>query len=125
MYLKARAFGDEETAQKILATPNPAHAKELGRQVKNFNSEVWNNVKYELMYLAVYLKFSQKNKLRSELLLDAVRFKGFVECNPKDRIWGIGYPIDEAPSVPEDKWGENLLGKVLMDVRHAISFDFI
>ena len=43
-----------------------------------------------------------------------------VEASPYDRIWGIGYTAKQALKVPMDHWAENLLGKILMEVRTEI-----
>jgi len=42
-----------------------------------------------------------------------------VEASPMDKIWGIGFGAQKAPSVRE-KWGLNLLGKALMHARERI-----
>src|SRR5262245_26085466 len=36
MAAKARLFGDEEMVEKVLAAPDPATAKKLGRRVRGF-----------------------------------------------------------------------------------------
>lgn len=41
MYCKARLFGDEAIAQKILAAKSPKEHKALGRQVRGFDEAVW------------------------------------------------------------------------------------
>lgn len=112
MYLKAQSFGDIESCNKILKASNPAEAKDLGRRVSNFNPDVWNNIKYQMMYLAVYSKFSQNRLARGELLIYAGNGP-FVECNPVDLIWGIGYSMEDAPHSDPTTWGKNLLGKIL------------
>ena len=46
--------------------------------------------------------------------------QGFVEGSPYDRIWGIGVHYKDA-SDDESTWrGENLLGKVLNEVRESL-----
>lgn len=42
MYHKAILFGDIETAEKIMIATNPKKQKALGREVKGFNEELWN-----------------------------------------------------------------------------------
>ncbi len=42
MFLKALEFSDTETATKILGTTDPQEIKQLGRQIQNYNNEVWN-----------------------------------------------------------------------------------
>lgn len=39
MYLKALHFGDVETAEKILLAETPKEAKNLGREVRNFDEK--------------------------------------------------------------------------------------
>jgi ribA/ribD-fused uncharacterized protein len=42
-----------------------------------------------------------------------------VEASPADRIWGIGFTEKDAKENGE-RWGQNLLGKALMEVRRKI-----
>jgi predicted NAD-dependent protein-ADP-ribosyltransferase YbiA (DUF1768 family) len=44
MWQKALAMSDQTTAKKILACKAPAEAKQLGREVKNFDQKTWDNV---------------------------------------------------------------------------------
>jgi predicted NAD-dependent protein-ADP-ribosyltransferase YbiA (DUF1768 family) len=46
-----------------------------------------------------------------------LNYKDFeiVEASPEDRIWGIGFYAENAIS-NFDKWGENLLGKILTEL---------
>src|SRR3569833_2490976 len=41
MYREALLFGDAPCADRILNAPQPAHAKELGREVKGFDEGRW------------------------------------------------------------------------------------
>lgn len=42
MYLKAKLFLDEDSAEKILKCKTSKEAKNLGRGVKNFKSDTWD-----------------------------------------------------------------------------------
>lgn len=42
-----------------------------------------------------------------------------VEAAPKDRIWGIGFGAKYAEDFRQE-WGQNLLGKALMEVRKRL-----
>jgi ribA/ribD-fused uncharacterized protein len=42
-----------------------------------------------------------------------------VEASPEDRIWGIGFTEKDAKENGE-RWGQNLLGKALVEVRRRI-----
>lgn len=50
MWRKAIFFGDEDTAKKILESTSPKIAKQLGREVANFDEDDWGitSVKYEI-----------------------------------------------------------------------------
>jgi len=114
MYEKAMLFNDIETAEKILKTFNPKTAKDLGRSVKNFNDEVWNNNKFDIMYNVNYEKYKQNENLLKELL----KYENYVEASPYDTIWGIGMAADNPNINNPNNWkGSNLLGKVLDKVK--------
>lgn len=118
MYEKAVVFGDEETAEKILQNgKNPKTAKQLGRQVKNYDDNVWKQVRYQIMVYANMHKYLQNKDLRELLLNPEFDGKKWVEASPLDGIWGI--KCDEATAKDdESNWnGLNLLGKALNEVR--------
>jgi ribA/ribD-fused uncharacterized protein len=113
MYLKAKLMGDEVSATNILNASTPRDAKSLGRRIKPWNQQLWEKHNYNVMYKAVYAKFS--NDVLKKKLLDTGSTI-LVEASPTDRIWGIGLSVDDAlRGLPWN--GQNLLGKVLMQVR--------
>ena len=118
MFMKAITFNDMKSADEILKKgKSPRTAKMLGRLVKNFDNDIWDEKKYSIMLDANHLKFSSSRELMNELLKDEYKGKGFVEASPFDKIWGIGIS-EKYASDDESSWkGENLLGKVLDDVR--------
>ena len=63
-------------------------------------------------------KFSSIKECRKALLQTGER--ELVEASPRDATWGIGFNAKTAVRVSRDKWGQNLLGKVLMRVRSAL-----
>lgn len=113
MHMKAKTFGDEETAKLIMSAHSPRVQKALGRKVKNFDSKKWDEVKYELVKRGLREKFNQNSVFNKFLLhrKDCI----IVEASPEDRIWGIGYDEHEAEH-HMDNWGENLLGKILTEL---------
>lgn len=116
MYHKALVFDDTETAEKILKTTEAADAKKLGRQVKNFDDKVWDIYKYHFMYKGVYAKFSQNKDLQEAM--GKLHDKYFVEGSPIDGVWGVKLDWrDERIQDPAEWNGQNLLGKVLNEVR--------
>lgn len=116
---KAKLFGNVEIHQKIIECKSPAAAKKLGRQVKNFNQEVWKKHRFEIVKQANRLKFSQNLELKYFLLKTKKRI--LVEASPVDKIWGIGLATDHNDAQNPKKWkGENLLGFALMEVRDQL-----
>ena len=64
-----------------------------------------------------YLKFTASEDaedLRAMLLATGER--ELVEASPRDRIWGVGFAEKNAEN-NRVRWGQNLLGKALMNVR--------
>lgn len=122
MASKARLFGDGETLQEIMAACDQATIKALGRKVRGFVPEVWDEAKFDIVCTGNRQKFSQQPALLDYLLStgDAV----LVEASPYDGIWGVRLPID-APEIRDPRlWqGENLLGFALMEVREALRQD--
>lgn len=117
MYQKAILFGDNEVAQEILNESNPKNIKALGRRIKNFNQQEWDENKFEIVISGNFYKFTQNTKLRDILL--NTKYEIIAEASPLDKIWGIG--IDEKSAESGAEWqGENLLGKALMIVRSMI-----
>lgn len=121
MYMKAINFDDRETAELIMNESNPKEQKKLGRKVKNFDSSKWRDICYPIVYNGVFEKFKQNSLLKRTLLRSKCEM--FVEASPHDRIWGIGYDSVQAYKVDENKWGENLLGKIITEVREELQLN--
>ena len=119
MYEKAILFHDQETAKKILQTDNVAEIKALGRTVQNFDDTVWGQSREEIVYKGVFEKFRQNPELRKRL--ERPGEEVIAECAVKDKIWGIGLSMKDEDRFCVERWkGQNLLGKILMDVRKDI-----
>ncbi len=119
MYMKAMRFGDIETAREILNTTSPKEQKVLGRKVKNYDENIWAAERFKIVKEGLKEKFLQNPKLKEYLF----KYKYFiiVEASPVDRVWGIGYHKDNPKIFEEkDKWGQNLLGKILMEIAKEI-----
>jgi ribA/ribD-fused uncharacterized protein len=116
MAAKAELFGDLETREQILAAPSPHDAKELGRLVRNFDSDVWTKHRFDIVVTSNYKKFSTHPALGEYLLSTAPRV--LVEASPYDKVWGVGLAkSDVRISIPRFWEGPNLLGFALMKVR--------
>lgn len=116
---KARVFKDDETLKLIMAETNPSVIKAFGRQVKNFDADVWSAKCRAVVYKGNLAKFTQNEDLKKYLL--STGDLTLVEASPYDKIWGIGMSVDDKGVDDPKNWkGMNLLGKVLMAVRSAL-----
>ena len=116
---KARLFNDEEILAKILVAEKPAVAKKLGREVKNFDVDVWKTKMRKIVTDGSCLKFSQNPDLLE--FLKTTGNKVLVEASPFDPHWGIGMNKADAENTsPEDWKGTNWLGWCLMEARDRV-----
>lgn len=117
---KARLFGDDVTAEKILSASHPDVAKKLGRVVRGFDEEKWTEHRFEIVVRGNEAKFGQNADLKAFLL--NTRKRVLVEASPLDRVWGIGLAEDSLDATNPEQWrGLNLLGFALMKVRSRLS----
>lgn len=123
---------NEQLASSILRAKSPPVAKKLGRQVRNYDDEVWGQHRYEVMLEALKLKFSSDEELTAKLL--ATQDKRLYEASRRDAIWGIGLSVanvvkmfregeafrrtgDVSEEIQAQCFGTNLLGNALMETR--------
>ncbi|KAI0404407.1 DUF1768-domain-containing protein [Xylaria palmicola] len=144
MHRKALLFGDGEIAAAVLEAPSPRDARALGRAVRGFDPAVWERERERIVAEGTRCKFSfpvvvdddggeDDDGLRAwrlghgdaALVVRAASFRDvllatgtreLVEASPFDRIWGIGFTAKNAEA-KRHRWGMNLLGKCLMQVR--------
>ncbi|XWV24509.1 hypothetical protein QJ856_gp0067 [Tupanvirus deep ocean] len=113
---KALLFGDSFYFDKIMETNNPFMIKKYGRQICDFNPDIWDKHKFDIVTEGNRLKFGQNPALMKRLL--ETGNKTIVEAAHYDKVWGIGLKAEDAIKIPEAQWpGQNLLGKALMVVR--------
>ena len=82
---------------------------------KNYNDTIWNEKRYGIMLDALRLKFNQNPSIKQKLLLTGP--KTLYEATKNDKIWGIGFYDADAINTDKIKFGTNLLGKALMEIR--------
>lgn len=116
MYHKAMIFLDREIALQIMKTDDVRKIKELGRQVKNYDENVWQYFRSDVVYTGNKAKFTQNDKLKQALF--ATKGATLVEAAPNDNIWGIGLADDDPRALKRESWlGKNLLGEILTRIR--------
>lgn len=120
MYQKCLTFdpNNQELINKILKTKSATQVKKYGRSIKNYDNNIWKNKRYQAMTDGLTLKFQQNEELRKKLLDTGDKI--LYEASKYDKIWGIGFYAKDAIKQDKIKFGENLLGKCLMDVRNKM-----
>ena len=116
---KARLFNDDEILNQIIKCETPAEAKKLGRKVKNFDPQKWDENKFSIVCKGNLHKFEQHEDLKDYLITTGDRV--IVEASPVDPVWGIGLAKDHHDAgIPMNWKGENLLGFALMEIREEL-----
>jgi ribA/ribD-fused uncharacterized protein len=120
MWRKARLFGDEESAEKVLEAGDPRRAKAVGRGVRGFDQGRWEESRDEIVLAGSVAKFGQHPELLRHLLSTGSRV--LVEASPLDRVWGIGLAADDPAAADPGRWrGLNLLGFALTRARGLLA----
>lgn len=124
MYHKCLTFNDNCESNKallnqIMGETSPYKIKKFGRQVKNYDDDVWNAIRYNVMLNGIRLKFNQNNVIKQKLIQTGN--KVLYEASPTDKIWGIGFTANDAIGRDKTLFGRNLLGKALMEIRSELN----
>ena len=112
-YYQASKFNDLEIKNKIINSSTPKEASMIGRDVNNKRIDNFKNYKLDVMFEAVYLKFSQNKDIRTKLI--ETRNQTIREMTVKESFWGVGPNLD----------GLNHMGKILEKVRYQVKNDLI
>lgn len=100
--MKTLDYGAQEF---VRTSKTPGIAKRRGQQLELRKD--WEDIKYKIMKMALYAKFSH-DPLRFMLL--ETGDSEIYEDSPNDKIWGTG-------AKGKVGTGQNLLGKALMETR--------
>merc|ERR1719310_2327153 len=122
MLVKAGLFKDSEMFRAITKAEDPAAAKKMGKGVRNFDADLWEQHLEETAFQCVLQKFASSARLRKLLLQTGDKI--LAEAAPNDRIWGIGLATSDDRAYYPQKWcGRNVLGKALMAARSRLRGD--
>ena len=98
-------FNKEEAQEEIRNAKGGSKAASLGRSRKNKLRSDWEEVKEDIMYEALYAKFTQHRNLKKSLL--DTGDSELIEHTKNDSYWGDG----------GNGKGKNMLGLLLMKLR--------
>lgn len=119
MLCKAALMNDRASFEKILRCETPADAKQLGRSVSPFDSDLWDAAVCSVAAEVVEQKFRKVPKLREMLLETGDNL--LAEATRNDTIWAIGLDVgDTRAKQPTDWCGSNILGWALMEARTSL-----
>ncbi len=113
-YYQAHKFAGtkfEYLMTEIQAAPTPELAAKIGRNPDHQPRSDWDLCKCEIMYRAVWQKFSFHLDIQ-QILLNTLDLE-IIEDSPVDYFWGCGI----------DRTGANHLGQILMQVRRELRFE--
>lgn len=92
-----------EEIDRVAAAAKPSEVRLVGQEI-TMRSD-WDQVKYQVMKDVCIAKFLQHPDLRRQLIETGT--EELIEDSPVDYYWGCG----------KDGTGQNMLGKVLMEIR--------
>ena len=104
-YFQGMKFTDDAQQEKVRAASTPEQARKLGRKRHKSFRKDWNQVKETIMTRAVYIRARTHSELADALLETGDQI--IMENSNYDYFWGCG----------RDRRGENVYGRVLMNVR--------
>ena len=110
-FFQAQKFAGAEHEEEIRLAKSPMIAARMGRSRQRPLRPDWEAVKNDIMYQALWAKFTQHPELRA-ILLNTGEAR-LVEHTRKDSYWGDG----------GDGRGQNMLGKILMEIRQKLKQD--
>jgi ribA/ribD-fused uncharacterized protein len=106
-----------DVQREIIAQHSPMTAKMKGKPHRNATRSDWDKVRHNVMRWCLRVKLAQHYKEFGRLLL-ATKEKPIVEQSRKDEYWGAIVMQDGEALV-----GENVLGRLLMELREALKND--
>ena len=107
-YYQSKKFIDPEYRSLVIESPTPKSCAEIGRNKYLPLRPDWEEIKDDVMRMALWHKFSAHLPLVKSLL--DTEDKEIIEDTPIDWYWGCG----------ADGTGKNMLGKLLMELRENI-----
>lgn len=107
-YFQAMQYEEADYREMIRSAAHPADATKLGKSKRHGRRKDWDKVKETYMTRAIYIKCRTHPEVAEALL--ATGDAPIIETSQYDYYWGCG----------RDLRGDNVYGKVLMNVRERL-----
>jgi len=107
-YYQAMKFEDETLKTEVLNATSADDARKIAKKNKRKIRKEWKSIKATIMTRAIYIKCRTHPKVSVALL--TTKDARLVENSQYDYFWGCG----------RDARGENIYGKILMEVRDKL-----
>jgi hypothetical protein len=111
-FYQSNKFLNEKDKFDVINAATPREAANIGRDKNRPLREDWNNIKDDIMRLAIGLKFKDNEALKEILL--STGDSEIIEDSP-DNYWGCG----------RDGTGKNMLGKILIEYRDCLYSEMV
>lgn len=112
-FYQSEKFNDLDIKNNIINCDTPKEASNIGRDRSLKRIDNFKDIKLNVMYEGLYLKFSQNKDIRSKLI--ETGNKTIREMSVKESYWGIGPNLD----------GDNHIGHLLVKVREKVKEDVL
>lgn len=107
-----------DVQKEIIGQHSPMIAKIKTKPYRQNSREDWEDVRYKIMRWCLRVKLAQHYESFGELLL-STNDKPIVELSRKDDYWGAKSQVNNDVLV-----GENVLGRLLMELREKLKMDY-
>lgn len=109
---RARVSGKKAPINRALASTNPVICKGILNELRDDNTDKWDEILHEVVMNGLTAKFQQNQELAQFLIDTHPKTLGEASLNKR---WGIGLPLNSPDVLDTSKWAEegNLLGKKL------------
>ena len=120
MQQKSLLAGDDDTAQKIMREVSPVKQKQLGKTIKHFDRKLWEKEAKSRVKAGIRAKVVQNAYIKDLLISTGKR--RIAEANPFDRLFAIGYSLEDEQSWDIKNWdrGQNIMGALLEEIRDEL-----
>ena len=110
---KAQFAQDVNSATQIRKATNPALCKSIGDKVK-VEQKNWLPEAKLALHKACHAKFLQNERAKNFLL--GTGDTTLAEAT-RSKIWGVGMTLTDKDLSDQSKWGQNIVGIILMEIR--------